>query len=110
MNNNGLKWLQNQQWPGNIRQLKHVIERALLINEGNSLGINDLKITLQMDNPEDPKDILPQIGSMTMDEIEKGMIIKAMKLFNGNISKVSDALGISRATLYRRFEKYGIEN
>ena len=109
IDNSALKWLQTQSWPGNIRQLRHVIERALLINEGNSLGINDLKITLQMDSPGGPGDILPQIGSMTMDEIEKGMIIKAMKFFDGNISKVSETLGISRATLYRRFEKYGIE-
>ena len=109
IDNHALKWLQNQSWPGNIRQLKHVIERSLLINENNSLGIRDFEITLQMDNSRESGDNLPQIGSMTMDEIEKGMIIKAMKLFNGNISKVSETLGISRATLYRRFEKYCIE-
>lgn len=105
-----LKWLQNQSWPGNIRQLKHVIERSLLINENDCLGIRDFEITLQMDNSQEAGNILPQIGSMTMDEIEKGMIVKAMTFFNGNISKVSEALGISRGTLYRRFEKYGIEN
>ena len=46
---------------------------------------------------------------MTMDELEKAMIVKSLKHHNGNISKVAQALGLSRAALYRRFEKYGIE-
>lgn len=62
-----------------------------------------------MDNRPERNGILPQVGSMTIDDIEKGMIVKAMNYYDGNISKVAEALGLSRATLYRRFEKYGIK-
>jgi two-component system NtrC family response regulator len=47
---------------------------------------------------------------MTLDEIERSMIIKCMKAYDGNISRVADALGLSRAALYRRLEKYGLAN
>ena len=54
-------------------------------------------------------DILPPVGSMTMDEIERAMIQKALKHHGRNLSKVADALGLSRAALYRRLEKYEIQ-
>ena len=54
------------------------------------------------------RDTLPAVGSMTLDEIEKAMILKSLKHHGGNISKVAEALGLSRAALYRRFEKYEI--
>jgi large subunit ribosomal protein L19 len=54
------------------------------------------------------REVLPPVGSMTMDEIEKAMIVKSMKHHGGNVSKVAEALGLSRAALYRRFEKYEI--
>ncbi len=104
-----LRWLRNQRWPGNIRQLRQAIERALLVSERNLLEAVDFEMTLEMDSRVDRGDILPQVGSMTMNEIEKAMIVKAMNIYNGNISRVSEALGLSRATLYRRFEKYGIK-
>jgi transcriptional regulator of acetoin/glycerol metabolism len=46
---------------------------------------------------------------MTLDDMEKAMIVKAMRHYDGNISRVAEALGLSRAALYRRFEKYGIK-
>ena len=54
------------------------------------------------------RDALPPVGSMTMDEIERAMIVKSMKHHGGNITRVAESLGLSRAALYRRFEKYGI--
>ncbi len=104
-----LRWLRNQSWPGNIRQLRHTIERALLISGKDVLGIEDFELTFEMDAREERKDALPQVGSMTIDDMEKAMIVKAMKYHDGNISKVAEALGLSRAALYRRFEKYGIK-
>jgi transcriptional regulator with PAS, ATPase and Fis domain len=104
-----LRWLRNQRWPGNIRQLRHTIERALLISGEDVLGIEDFELASEMDAREERKDALPQVGSMTIDDMEKAMIIKAMKYHDGNISKVAEALGLSRAALYRRFEKYGIK-
>ena len=64
--------------------------------------------TITMWQPEE-REALPPIGSMTLDEVEKAMILKAMKHHDGNISRVAEALGLSRAALYRRFEKYEIE-
>jgi DNA-binding NtrC family response regulator len=104
-----LRWLRNQRWPGNIRQLRHTIERALLISGEDVLGIEDFQLTFEMDAREELKDALPQVGSMTIDDMEKAMIVKALKYHDGNISKVAEALGLSRAALYRRFEKYGIK-
>jgi len=104
-----LRWLRNQQWPGNIRQLRHTIERALLISGKDVLETEDFELAFEMDAREERKDALPQVGSMTIDDMEKAMIIKAMKYHDGNISKVAEALGLSRAALYRRFEKYGVK-
>ncbi len=108
-----LRWLQQQPWPGNVRQLRHVIERALLISGKDRLEKEDFEMTMAMDaradSREDDQDALPQVGAMTLDDLEKAMILKAMKHHGGNISRVADALGLSRAALYRRFEKFGIK-
>ena len=53
-------------------------------------------------------DPLPPVGSMTMEEIERAMILKSLRHHGGNVSRVADSLGVSRAALYRRLEKYGI--
>ena len=52
---------------------------------------------------------LPAPGTMTLDELERSMIVQCMERYKGNISRVAQALGLSRAALYRRFEKYGID-
>jgi DNA-binding NtrC family response regulator len=103
-----MTWLKAQPWPGNIRQLKQWVERTVLVTEHDVLQVEDFAETAEME-PRDPQaDTLPPVGSMTMDEIEKAMIVKSMKHHGGNISKVAEALGLSRAALYRRFEKYEI--
>jgi DNA-binding NtrC family response regulator len=103
-----IAWLQAQSWPGNIRQLRQSVERALLVTERSVLEADDFRATADM-APRDPvRDTLPAVGSMTLDEIEKAMILKSLKHHGGNISRVAEALGLSRAALYRRFEKYEI--
>jgi len=103
-----MAWLKAQPWPGNIRQLKQSVERTVLVTEHDVLEVNDFIETADMEPREAQPDTLPPVGSMTMDEIEKAMILKSMKHHAGNISKVAEALGLSRAALYRRFEKYEI--
>ncbi len=103
-----LRWLQHQPWPGNIRQLRHVIERALLVGSHDLLQVSDLELALEMDAREERRDPLPQVGAMTIDDMEKAMIVKALEHYQGNVSKVAESLGLSRAALYRRFEKFGI--
>jgi two-component system NtrC family response regulator len=103
-----LVWLKNQPWPGNVRQLKQGIERTVLVTDKPVLEAADFQATSEMEPREAGRDVLPPVGSMTMDELEKAMIVKSLKHHNGNISKVAQALGLSRAALYRRFEKYEI--
>jgi DNA-binding NtrC family response regulator len=103
-----LAWLKRQPWPGNIRQLRQWIERASLVTSHSVLDVSDFEAVVDME-PRDPsRDALPPVGSMTMDEIEKAMIVKSLKHHGGNITRVAESLGLSRAALYRRFEKYGI--
>jgi two-component system NtrC family response regulator len=103
-----IAWLRAQPWPGNIRQLRQSVERTLLVTERGVLEADDFRATADMEPREVARDTLPAVGSMTMDEIEKAMILKSLKHHAGNISKVAEALGLSRAALYRRFEKYEI--
>lgn len=110
INNDALSWLQNLPWPGNIRQLRHVIERAVLIADQNILQKDDFALSLGFEQQEtEPTNTLPKVGSMTLDEIEKAMILKCLKYHTGNISKTAESLGLTRTSLYRRFEKYGIK-
>jgi two-component system NtrC family response regulator len=103
-----LRWMQGLEWPGNVRQLRQWIERAVLVSSRTVLEIDDFRSAADMEAPDDRRDTLPAVGSMTMDEIEKAMIVKSLKHHGGNISRVAEALGLSRAALYRRFEKYEI--
>jgi DNA-binding NtrC family response regulator len=105
-----LAWLQDQPWPGNIRQLKQTIERAVLVFDGDRLDVGDLVALSGLEEREARGGTaLPSPGTMTLDEMEKAMIVKCMRHYEGNVTKVAEALGLSRAALYRRFEKYGIE-
>jgi DNA-binding NtrC family response regulator len=103
-----VRWLRQQPWPGNVRQLRQSIERTMLISEEPVLTAADFRRTADMEPADPGREILPPVGSMTMDEIEKAMIVKSLKHHGGNVSKVAEALGLSRAALYRRFEKYEI--
>jgi two-component system, NtrC family, response regulator len=102
------RWLQTQPWPGNVRQLRQWIERAVLVSGRDTLQVDDFAETADMEPREAARDTLPAVGSMTMDEIERGMIQKSLRHHGGNISKVAESLGLSRAALYRRLEKYEI--
>ncbi len=103
-----IAWLRRQPWPGNIRQLRQWIERASLVGHHDVLDVDDFQVVAGMERADTARDVLPPVGSMTMDEIEKAMIVKSLKFHGGNISRVAESLGLSRAALYRRFEKYGL--
>ncbi len=103
-----VEWLKSQNWPGNIRQLRQTIDRAVLIRGGRALDVEDFFAVRDAGSAE-PRDVaLPEAGTITLDELEKRMIVKCMKHYDGNVSRVAEAQGVSRAALYRRFEKYGI--
>ncbi|NIM47758.1 MAG: response regulator [Gemmatimonadales bacterium] len=89
------------QWPGNIRELDHVVERAVLMAEGEHLGVGDLGLHQSTDGT-------PSFEDMTLDEAEHVLIQRALKRFNGNVTEAAKALGVSRSALYRRIQRHGL--
>ena len=103
-----LKWLKTLTLQGNIRQLKNIVERTVLLAGDDILEAEDFKRNMNSDSPPSVKNSLPEVGTITLEEMEYQMIIRAMEFHQQKISKVARALGITRFALYRRLEKYGI--
>ncbi|MCW9015947.1 MAG: sigma 54-interacting transcriptional regulator, partial [Kangiellaceae bacterium] len=101
-----MHWLQQQLWPGNIRQLCQMIERVLLMSGKSELEISDFSHSPQQDESSDDGKL--EMEGVTLQQMEKLMIERSMQAYKGNISRVAEALGVSRAALYRRLEKHGI--
>ncbi len=101
-------WLQEQPLPGNIRELKNLVERAVLVSGKDELGPEDFQAQFQAAiRPAAPGE-LPEPGTITLDELEAQMIRRTLEHYGGNVSEVARALGLSRGALYRRLEKYAI--
>ena len=98
-----LKKLQKYHWPGNIRELQHAIERAIIMSDGPQLSPDDFFFLAQKQEPEQAK-----AQSFNLDEVERNVIQKAITKHGGNISKAAKELGLTRASLYRRLEKHGL--
>jgi len=99
-------YLKKQSFPGNIRELKNLMERCILMKTGQVIEQKDLEIHLE--NLQGHTKTNAKAGLATLDEIEKEAIIKAMEVYKGNVSRVARTLGLSRGALYRRFEKHRI--
>jgi two-component system NtrC family response regulator len=101
-----LEWLSAQPWPGNIRQLKQTLERTLLLVGKKQLGQADF---LAADHADDGNgQARLGVDGMTLEQVERHMIAKAMDQHQGNISRVAKVLGLSRTALYRRLERHGL--
>jgi DNA-binding NtrC family response regulator len=103
-----LTWLQQLPLPGNIRQLKNLVERSVLVSNKNMLGIEDFKSQLELSPAKKGFLQLPEVGTITLDELEIQMIKRAMAFHRNKVSKAANALGITRSSLYRRLEKYNL--
>ncbi|CCH53971.1 two component, sigma54 specific, transcriptional regulator, Fis family [Fibrisoma limi BUZ 3] len=103
-----LNWLKNLSLPGNIRQLKNIVERAVLLSINDELAIADFEKHLTPGPTPSAPSSLPPVGTMTLEEMEYQMIRRAMEFHQNRVSKVARALGITRFALYRRLEKFGI--
>jgi len=101
-------WLSRQHWPGNVRQLGQTVERAVLIVGGSKLRAEDLENLARLELSAERGGTLPHPGSMTLDELERAMIANCMRHYAGNVTRAAEALGLSRAALYRRLEKHGL--
>ena len=98
-----LKRLQMHSWPGNVRELQHAVERAVILSEGNMLEPQDFFMN---EVPDSQGEIFPV--NMNLEETEKMLIRKVVDKHGGNISRAAKELGLTRASLYRRIEKYGL--
>ena len=98
-----LKKLERYHWPGNIRELRHTLERAVILSEASMLQPSDFLF------PETGKGAAGlAFESYNLDEVEKTVIRKALKTHAGNVSHAAKELGLTRTSLYRRMEKYGL--
>jgi two-component system response regulator HydG len=93
--------LKRYAWPGNIRELQHAIERAVIMTDSSSLQESDFLLSRSLTSG-------PVNNTLNLDEVERAAIAKALQMHNGNISKAADELGLTRASLYRRMEKYAL--
>ncbi len=101
---NTMKRLEKHGWPGNIRELEHAVERAVILSESNILEPQDFFFPSSDDDRNDEF----YTGSTNLGETEKVLIRKVIDKHGGNISKVARELGLTRASLYRRIEKHGL--
>ncbi|GAB4035778.1 sigma-54-dependent transcriptional regulator [Spirosoma jeollabukense] len=104
------KWLKNLPLPGNIRQLKNGVERTVLLSVNDELQPDDFERNLVSGSSPllQAQPPLPDVGTMTLEEMEYQMIQRAMAFHQNRVAKVARALGITRFALYRRLEKFGI--
>jgi DNA-binding NtrC family response regulator len=96
--------LKKHNWPGNIRELQHSVERAVIMSDGNVLQAHDFFLT----QAEEDKSKSLDTSNLNLEETEKMLIRKVIDKHGGNISKAAKELGLTRASLYRRIEKYGL--
>ncbi|MTI21402.1 sigma-54-dependent Fis family transcriptional regulator [Fulvivirga sp. RKSG066] len=99
---NVLNQLKNYDWPGNIRELQHAVERAVILTENSE--INDVGLLLNS-----PSAISQKSQATTLDEMERDFIIKTLQDHEGNVTQTAKTLGLTRTALYRRMDKHGIK-
>ncbi len=95
--------LEKHHWPGNIRELRHAIERAVILSESDTIGEDDFIL----DQHNGSKDVILSCN-YRLDRIEKEVILRVINKEGNNLSRIAETLGISRQTLYRRLEKHDI--
>ncbi|MPR36123.1 sigma-54-dependent transcriptional regulator [Salmonirosea aquatica] len=101
------RWLKTLPLPGNIRQLKNTVERTVLLSGQDELDVADFQKNITSPVSTAARS-LPEVGTLTLEEMEYQMIRRAMEFHQNKVSKVARSLGITRFALYRRLEKYGI--
>lgn len=89
-------------WPGNVRELSHVIERGVLMAREDVMRVADLGLQGGRESGE------RRLEEMSLEEVERLLIQKALKRFGGNVSQAAETLGLSRSALYRRMQKYEV--
>ncbi len=97
-----IKKLQNYNWPGNIRELQHQVEKAIIMTDRKRITADDFDLG-------SPADSRMRSETLNLEEHERLLIIKAIDKFNGNLTRAAGELGINRSTLYEKIKKYEIK-
>ncbi|PLX11563.1 MAG: sigma-54-dependent Fis family transcriptional regulator [Marinilabiliales bacterium] len=103
LNSDALNKLKTYHWPGNIRELQHTIEKAVILNESGVLKADDFVFR------SSEKEEIDQINSLNLSELERSAIEKSLIKNNFNLSRAANELGITRPTLYKKIRKYAIQ-
>ena len=93
--------LLSHPWPGNIRELDHAIERAVLMADGDQIKAADLALRSGHEGSG-------RLEDLSIEEVERFLIKKSLARYQGNVSHAASALGLSRSALYRRLQRYGL--
>ncbi|MEL6615941.1 MAG: helix-turn-helix domain-containing protein, partial [Bacteroidota bacterium] len=93
-------------WPGNVRELQNTIERAVVLTDGREVGEGDLRFSATPPASGDASAL--GSGTLDLEEIERAAVRRALSKHGGNITHAAEELGLTRKSLYRRIEKYGL--
>ena len=96
-----MRLLLGYAWPGNVRELGHAIERATLLAEGDTIRVSDLALGATASAPA-------RLEELSLEEVEKVLVMKALARFDGNVTLAAQALGLSRSAMYRRLQRHGL--
>jgi two-component system response regulator AtoC len=123
MSTSAERWLRNHTFPGNIRELRNAMERAVLLSDGESVDVEDLAIAgtghhtrtsvpetgLTIANFGEIKIEMPPWG-IAIEDVERKLILAALDAANGNVTRAAELLHISRDTLRYRLKKFGLSD
>jgi DNA-binding NtrC family response regulator len=106
---NILQQLKDYEWPGNIRELQNVVERAVILGQDPNLKLSDFVIQTKPIEKDYSRQATVTHSISSVQDLEYRSLIKAIEESHGNMSRAADILGICRDTLYRRLKKYSIQ-
>jgi DNA-binding NtrC family response regulator len=98
---NAMQAMHAHAWQGNVRELNHVVERAVLMAQGSCIKAGDLALRAGVTGS-------PRLEDMSLEDVEGFLIKKALARYEGNVSHAANALGLSRSALYRRLQRFGM--
>jgi transcriptional regulator with PAS, ATPase and Fis domain len=96
--------LESHHWPGNVREIQHTIERGVIMSDGNEIRVSDFNLSAL----SAPAAGAGELEGLNLQDAEKFLVERAVEKYQGNISKAAKELGLTRAALYRRLEKYNL--
>ncbi|MGX5201497.1 sigma-54-dependent transcriptional regulator [Aliikangiella sp. IMCC44632] len=106
LSNDAIRIMQSYSWPGNIRELSHLMERVLFICKNCQIEPNHLNLN---DNFVNDNNNSNNHGNLTLEEIEQAVLKSRLEMHGGNVTETAKSLGLSRSGYYRRVQKYGLE-